>query len=970
MGKFNKLLSLMAVAACSFGLIGSVSAETTQTKNSLPIPDSRGLITLEENVDYVLDATFAIDNSSNQSVRVIDLNGRKISFSQDNYAFSIGDGKTVRIEDSTGTGSITCTSSTSSCINNLGKLTLNNVTVTSENFIAVKNDGNDNTGGQGVMEINNSHIISHGNPGEAVLNWGKLTINNSEIEGTDKGIYAAAGAKYGESDITINGGSIKAPKAIEDFNYASGNQRRRININNNPSIDGNIIVSASDGIVVFGEDTNLELIKNALIHTTAGGTVKLPDDFTGENIDVADGVNVKIGNTVLTASGADQVVNVNENGFTVEEKLADYSDLFKDSKTGDVSKSATYNLYQKAIRASKRVTRYTSDSIDAIKAALEAIDNQAFDENGNPSIKISDQSTLDNLIDALQDAMNNIKMQPVDADLLQALKDAVEDADAKLAEITGKGQFYNGVNNFKEKLKAAKEILAKENKLNVDDNADIKVATYDLLDALSNLVKRDADYTELNKQLATAQDILDNNNSSKYTKDSYRDFLDAFYTAQFGQKWDVEHQDNINYDAAALETAIKGLVELDVDGLKESIDKAFANKDHFIDEYYDKDLLDKFDVAYKNANDILNNYNNNTELYNQQDVEDAVKALEKAMTDLLNITAKYDEDLVQKAQEAIDSGLYSKETVAELQTALDNLNNNSNLRAYQQDKVDSLEQAIKDILVKASLSKLREAIAQADSAIKDKNRYTADSYEALLNALNDVDAGLLEKLRNADLSIDDIEGWDINDQEQINQWTEAILNKFPLEELADTTKAQEAIDKARKLTEGDIDITMYTDDSREALEKASDALNAKLEERIGASRQQELDDLAAELIKAVENAQLKTADYTKVEEQKAQADALLKDEGKFTEESVKELKDALASVVYGKKITEQAEVNSYAVAIDYAIKGLTEKFATNASDTTIDANPNTYDGIANCVAMLISSLGVLAIATKKYFKNI
>ena len=75
---------------------------------------------------------------------------------------------------------------------------------------------------------------------------------------------------------------------------------------------------------------------------------------------------------------------------------------------------------------------------------------------------------------------------------------------------------------------------------------------------------------------------------------------------------------------------------------------------------------------------------------------------------------------------------------------------------------------------------------------------------------------------------------------------------------------------------------------------------------------------------AIKELKYKDADYTKVNEARAKVPS---DLNIYTDESIKSLKDILASIEEGKNITEQATVDGYADAITKAISELKYRLA-------------------------------------------
>lgn len=188
--------------------------------------------------------------------------------------------------------------------------------------------------------------------------------------------------------------------------------------------------------------------------------------------------------------------------------------------------------------------------------------------------------------------------------------------------------------------------------------------------------------------------------------------------------------------------------------------------------------------------------------------------------------------------------------------------------------------------------------AQAQAAQLDLDLYTDESVQALLDALNAVEEGLLEE-----------------EQAQVDAWAAAINAAIaalvPKEgKLADYSAVDAAIANAEKL-----DLSLYTDESRRALEDAIKAVRRGLLE----DEQAKVDAMAKAINDAIAALVYKPADYSRVEAAKL----LLPDDlSLYTDESVKALNDALDAVKYDELITEQEKVNAWANAILDAIAGL------------------------------------------------
>ena len=130
--------------------------------------------------------------------------------------------------------------------------------------------------------------------------------------------------------------------------------------------------------------------------------------------------------------------------------------------------------------------------------------------------------------------------------------------------------------------------------------------------------------------------------------------------------------------------------------------------------------------------------------------------------------------------------------------------------------------------------------------------------------------------------------------------------------LADYTKVNEAKSKVPN------DLSIYTDESVKSLKD----ILASIEEEKNLTEQEIVDGYAMNIENAIKGLKYKDADYTKVNEAKSKIPS---DLSIYTDESVKSLKNILASIEEGKNITEQATVDGYADAITKAISELKYK---------------------------------------------
>ena len=181
--------------------------------------------------------------------------------------------------------------------------------------------------------------------------------------------------------------------------------------------------------------------------------------------------------------------------------------------------------------------------------------------------------------------------------------------------------------------------------------------------------------------------------------------------------------------------------------------------------------------------------------------------------------------------------------------------------------------------------------------------------------------------------------------------------------LADYTSVNAALDKVPQ------DISVYTDETVSVLKRAIDSIDTSL----SAADQSKVDDMAKAIEDAIGALEYKNADYSKVDAAIAKANDLNKDDYK----DFSKVEAAIAAVVRDKKITEQAEVDAMAKAIEDAINALGKKAAVTSADPDKgDTNvPETGDSsnMALWIALLFVSgtglFGATAFSKKKKYSK-
>ena len=240
--------------------------------------------------------------------------------------------------------------------------------------------------------------------------------------------------------------------------------------------------------------------------------------------------------------------------------------------------------------------------------------------------------------------------------------------------------------------------------------------------------------------------------------------------------------------------------------------------------------------------------------------------------------------------------------------------------------------------IPANYSKVDEAIAKAEALNKD-NYKDFTGVEAAVNAV--------------------VRDKNITEQSEVDAMAKAIEDAIAALQYkdADYTKVDAAIAKANALNK----------DNYKDFTGVEAAVNAVTRGK-NITEQTEVDAMAKAIEDAITALQYKDADYTKVDEAIAKANALNKNDY----EDFSGVEAAVNAVVRGKNITEQSEVDKMAKAIEDAIAALEKKPASTKPGTS-DKSPLTGNtsNLALWISLLLASGGATLATTvasrkKKY----
>ena len=458
---------------------------------------------------------------------------------------------------------------------------------------------------------------------------------------------------------------------------------------------------------------------------------------------------------------------------------------------------------------------------------------------------------------------------------------------------------------------------------NITEQSEVDAMAKAIEDAIAALQYKDADYTKVDEAIAKANAL---------NKDDYKDFsaVEAAINAVVRGK-NITEQSEVDAMAKAIEDAIAALQYKDADYTKvdEAIAKANAlNKDDYKD----------FSAVEAAVNAVVRGKNINE----QSEVDAMAKAIEDAIAALQYKGADYTkvDEAIAKAN-ALNKDDYKDFSAVE--AAVNAVVRGKNIT--EQSEVDAMAKAIEDAIAAlqykgADYTKVDEAIAKANALNKDDYK----DFSGVDSAVNAV-----------------VRGKNITEQSEVDAMAKAIEDAIAALQYkdADYTKVDEAIAKANALNKDD-----YKDFSG-----VEAAVNAVVRDK-NITEQSEVDAMAKAIEDAIAALQYKGADYTKVDEAIAKANALKKDDYK----DFSAVESAINAVVRGKNITEQSEVDAMAKAIEDAIVALEKKPSSTKAGTS-DKSLKTGDtsNLALWIALLFVSggaaIGTTVVSRKKKYNR-
>lgn len=468
-------------------------------------------------------------------------------------------------------------------------------------------------------------------------------------------------------------------------------------------------------------------------------------------------------------------------------------------------KSALINAIKLANVKTTQEDKYTAESREVLKQVIDAAAEVVNDENAT-------QEMVDVQTAAVKDAeakLVAIKV-PVNKSGLETLvyqaKETVKETETYTVE---------SLQALQAAIDAAQDVLDDENA--TQETVDAQTSAINA--AMNALVKKPVvDKTELKKAVDAAKEFASSEeNKEKYTEDSWKTLEDAMKAAQDVLDKPEAAQKEVDDALTALTEAKENLKtkepSVEKPGkaeLEETVNDAKAFVGGLENpEMYTEESLNALNEAIESAEIVLA-----SETATQDEIDAAMQRVKAARRNLTPkkpaVDTKTLEDEVAKARELVkDTATYTQESLKALQAAIDAAQKVLDDADAAQENVDKQTEAVKaamkalvKIKVPAVTDKLKDAVREAEELVKDTEKYSEESR----NALTDAIALAQEVLEDTNAT-----------QETVDKALEAV--NAAKEALVEVGNLRNVVDEAAKLT-GETD--KYTEDSVKALQVAID----------------------------------------------------------------------------------------------------------------------------------------------------
>ena len=415
------------------------------------------------------------------------------------------------------------------------------------------------------------------------------------------------------------------------------------------------------------------------------------------------------------------------------------------------------------------------------------------------------------------DAAGNASEGAVRTFTTKADKSALQTRVDEAKEIVTNTAAYTeeSLNALRAAINAAQKVL--------DDPAaaqeEVNAQTDALNAAIAALVEKPVvDKTELQTAVADANEFAaSDENKEKYTGDSWKTLEEAITVAQVVLNKPEATQEEVNDALKALTDAKENLKtkepSVEKPG-KAELEETVNDANAFVKglenpEMYTEESLNALKEAIAMAEEVLA-----SETATQDDINAAMRKVRTARGNLAlkkpAVATEALENAIANARElANDTATYTEESRAALNAAVDaaqkvleDANATQETVDKQTEAVEAAIKALVKIKVPAETDKLKEAVKEAEELVKDTEKYSEESRNALTDAI-----ALAQEV------LDDTNAT----QETVDKALEAV--NTAKEALVEVGNLRNVVDEAAKLT-GETD--KYTEDSVKALQAAID----------------------------------------------------------------------------------------------------------------------------------------------------
>ncbi len=557
----------------------------------------------------------------------------------------------------------------------------------------------------------------------------------------------------------------------------------------------------------------------------------------------------------------------------------------------------------------------TDDFVAALAAAKTILDEQT-----------ADQTAVDNALTALEEGYAKLTIKGADYTKLTAAKST-----AALVNADDYEQDANWT-AFQTAYDTAKAIA---DGLDITHQTEIDNAATALTTAIGNLTKKvveaDADYTTLNAEISAAQKIVDEQQASWYTTDSWSAFTTALAEAKAvpaGLK--ESQQSQIDAAATALSTARQGLKDAAADYT--NLDALIAECSALVSSDYTAASWSALSIALTAANAVAKDL----PAKQQSTIDTAYNNLKTAKDNLVPLgAANYQPIIDEIAKGTPDTeDYYTADSWAAYQTVLAAAQAMVDDGSLKEDEQAQISKMVEDLIaakaalvyVDADYTAVDAALAKIPSDDDLAAYYTTATASAVIAARNAVVRGYDKSMQgDVDKMASDIET--------------AVANLVLI--AADTTALKTAIDKANA-----VDSSRYTEDSynamKDELDKATALYNtANLTKK---DNQSAVDAQTAALTTAYNALVPAGADYSKVREAIDSFEALTESHWTAATWAAAKTKYEAAKVAYNTTYTvdQQAELDAYATELNAAINALVPAPADFTALDTLINTMNVY----------------------------